>query len=107
MATRRRRNSRKKYDKPTLYLMLALVFITVPFLFNAINFQIQKSKLEARKAELNRQINEEAEKKQLYLEELDRVGTPEYYEYLARKYLGYIYPDEKVLVVLDPAQEGQ
>jgi cell division protein FtsB len=37
----------------------------------------------------------------MYTEELSKVGTPEYYEYLARKYLGYIYPDETVMVYVE------
>lgn len=99
------RSDRKKQNpkkiSSSIYLKIILIIITVPFLFNAANFYYQKTKLEARKEELINMINKEEEKKQIYLEELSKVGTPEYYEYLARKYLGYIYPDEKVLVVID------
>ncbi len=90
-----------KNGSSSIYLKIILIIITVPFLFNAANFYYQKTKLEARKKELIAMINEEEEKKQLYLEELAKVGTPEYYEYLARKYLGYIYPDEKVMIIVD------
>ena len=93
--------SKRKKNNPVTILVIVLILITVPFLFNAVSFYIQKIKLEAKKAELIQLIDEEEEKRQLYLEELERVGTDEYYEYLARRYLGYIYPDETVLIVTD------
>ncbi len=103
--SRRRRDKKQKTSSTTL--IIVLILITVPFIFNAINFELQKAKLERRKSELVAQISDEEEKKQLYIEELGKVGTPEYYEYLARKYLGYIYPDEKVMIVVDPKQDKQ
>lgn len=95
-------NKKNKSKHSSTIFVIVLLILTVPFLFNTLNFFVQKIRLEARKDELIRLINEENEKKQLYLEELNKVGTPEYYEYLARKYLGYIYPNEKVLIVTVP-----
>lgn len=96
------RSKNNKSNHSSTIFIIVLLILTVPFLFNTLNFFVQKIRLEARKDELIRLINEENEKKQLYLEELNKVGTPEYYEYLARKYLGYIYPDEKVLIITVP-----
>ncbi len=101
MTDQRRKKRKTKNNSFPTYLKIILIIITVPFLFNAANFYYQRTKLEARKKELIEMINQEEQKKQLYLDELSKVGTPEYYEYLARKYLGYIYPDEKVMVVVD------
>ncbi len=94
-----RRTERKKI--PPIVIIIFLV-MTAAFVFNTVKFQMQKAKLEKEKAELVAAIEEQAELKQIYLEELSRVGTKEYYEYLARKHLGYIYPDEKVLINVEP-----
>jgi cell division protein FtsB len=67
---------------------------------------IQKIKLEITKNNLTQQINEQTAQQQQYEEELNRVGTAEYYEYLARKYLGYIYPDENILIVTNQEDTG-
>lgn len=98
-------NKKNKTKYSVTIFIVILIIISVPFFFNTVNFYIQKIRLEARKEELISLINEENGKKQLYLEELDKVGSAEYYEYLARKYLGYIYPDETVLIVTDPIKQ--
>jgi cell division protein FtsB len=100
-----KQTKKKKRNHTLTFLWAALVVIMVPFLFNSVSFVVKKIKLENEKSELVQMINEEAEQKILYEEELEKVGTPEYYEYLARKYLGYIYPDETILVVEDNDEE--
>lgn len=107
MSTQNRKRRDKKKMTSSTMLVIVFILITVPFIFNAVNFYIQKTKLELRKNELISQINDEEEKKQLYMEEIGKIGTPEYYEYLARRYLGYIYPDEKVMIVVDPQKDKQ
>lgn len=92
---------RKKKIKPEFFFKLFLLVMAVLLTFNTAKFLIKKIKLEKQIAELETLIQEENNKYQLYTEELSKVGTPEYYEYLARKYLGYIYPDETVMVYVE------
>lgn len=94
--------ARKQKKNPRKILFnIVLVLMLVSFGYNSIRYAITKSELKKRKADLEAKIREQHNITQEYNEEMQRVGTPEYYEYLARKYLGYIYPDEKVLIVVD------
>jgi cell division protein FtsB len=92
---------KKKKIKSEVLFKLFLLVMTVLLTFNTAKFFIKKIKLDKRIAQLEALIQEENNKYQMYTEELSKVGTPEYYEYLARKYLGYIYPDETVMVYVE------
>ena len=94
----KRKRRRRRLNLPP-YIVLIIVVMTTAFLFNSARFFIQMKKLEAQRDELKAQIEEQLELSEIYREELSRVGTDQYYEYLARKHLGYIYPDEKVMIV--------
>ena len=78
---------------------LLLGILTVVFVFSTARFFIQRQKLLETRDRLVALIEEQQTLSKLYEEELSRVGTPEYYEYMARKYFGYIYPDETILIV--------
>ena len=89
-------NKKKKQSKFILYI--AAVLICAPFIYNIVSSFIKIQRLQNTKAELEQKIIEQKIIELQYTEELDRIGTPKYYEYLARKYFGYIYPDEKVMI---------
>ena len=97
------KKQRKKIT-PTLMFKLFLLVIALLFIFNTSKYIIQRIKLQSQINELNNLIAQEEDKRRLYTEELNKVGTAEYYEYLARKYLGYIYPDETVIVNIEDRQ---
>ena len=78
---------------------LLLGIVMAAFIFSTARFFIQRQKLLDTRDRLIALIEEQQTLSKLYEEELSRVGTPEYYEYMARKYFGYIYPDETILIV--------
>lgn len=96
-----RRNASEKRKKIPTAIKVVFLLITAIFIFNTARFFYKKAQLDARRRELTALIEEEEGKEQLYMEELSKVGTKEYYEYLARKQLGFIYPDEKVMIITD------
>ncbi|MCL1913597.1 MAG: hypothetical protein FWG10_06940 [Eubacteriaceae bacterium] len=100
----RRRIRRKKGSKLFIYAMI--VFLLVPFIYNSTVFSTKKKELIEKKAILEEKLEEEVSLTALYQDEISKFGSPEHYEYLARKYLGYIYPDETVIVV-DPQQPNE
>ena len=89
-------NKKKKQSKFVLHI--AAVLICVPFIYNIISSFAKIQRLQNTKADLEQKIAEQNAMELQYTEELGRIGTPKYYEYLARKYFGYIYPDEKVMI---------
>ncbi|NLW69963.1 MAG: hypothetical protein GX061_02620 [Eubacteriaceae bacterium] len=95
MNRKKRKNNSSPLNRICGFLM---VLLTAGFLFAMVNHYFEKQQLLAERDELIKMISEQNELTTLYKEELERVGTPQYYEYMARKYLGYIYPDEKVLI---------
>ena len=102
MSGRTSTTKRKRNNKLSNVWALLLIVLTVPFLFNLAYFMIQKVKLEITKKDLTEQIEQQTAQQQQYQQEINRIGTAEYYEYLARKYLNYIYPDENILIVTNP-----
>ena len=87
---------KKKQNKLLLYIIIALV--CVPFVYNFFSSFVKIQKLQKTKSQLEQKIEQQKALELQYQEELDRIGTPKYYEYLARKYFGYIYPDEKLMI---------
>ncbi|MBR4395985.1 MAG: hypothetical protein IK026_02385 [Eubacteriaceae bacterium] len=90
--------NRRKNDITTRICTFLMVLITAGFCFAMVNNYIEKRRLTAERDSVLRDIEEQEELMILYKEELAKVGTDEYYEYMARKYLGYIYPDEHILI---------
>ncbi len=95
------RKNKKNKTKIPVAIKIVFWIIVAMFLFNTGQFIYKKITLDSRRKELTSLIEEEERKKQLYLEQLNKVGTKEYYEYLARKQLGFIYPGETVMIVTD------
>lgn len=87
--------------------MVLLAVIIAVFAFSTGRFIVKRQKLTARRDELLAMIEEQETLSRLYEDELSRVGTPEYYEYMARRYLGYIYPDETILIVTNGSGENE
>lgn len=105
MSTQKKKIRLTESGKQFINMLLLAVFIAL-FAFSTGSFIVKKQKLTARRDELLSMIEEQETLSRLYEDELSRVGTPEYYEYMARKYLGYIYPDEKILIVTNGSGEN-
>ena len=88
-----RKTSRKKR-----IVLLILAFFLVVFGFRIITLEVKYHALNKQKKELTEQIAQEKLKSKELKEEINNSGSKTYIEYLARKYLGLIYPNEKVYV---------
>ncbi len=97
---------RVRIKKKSTPFLIVIIILILYFLIFSAKYQLQLYNLKQQQKQLIAQINEEKGKQLIYQEELARVGTDEYYEYLARKYLGYIYPDETVMIVIDDTTEN-
>lgn len=84
--------------KKTLIRLGLVVFFAV-MIFSTVRFFVRYQRPVETRDRLKELIAEQESLSKIYEEELSRVGTPEYYEYMARKYFGYIYPDETILIV--------
>ena len=94
-------------DGRRFLLRLFLGIFIAAFIFSTARFFIQRQKLLDTRDRLIALIEEQQTLSKLYEEELSRVGTPEYYEYMARKYFGYIYPDETILIVTNGEESDE
>ncbi len=100
-AVTERRHSRKRKTPISPIYKIVIVVLAAAFVFSTVQYLIKRQNLMAKKEALLESIREQEDLSKLYTEELEKVGTPEYYEYMARKNLGYIYPDEKILIVTE------
>ncbi len=91
-------NRRKKKKKSKKGTLLFLVIVFGYFIFRYISLEIQYNELEQRKTQLQAQVKEAKTNRQQLSEQLDNSDSYKYIENLARKYLGLVYPDEKVYI---------
>ncbi len=101
MAKSTKRKIKLKNGGVVPLIRLGIIALSVMFVFSTISFLVQRQSIMDKKSELLSKIEEQKKLTVLYEEELSRVGTKEYYEYMARKNLGYIYPDEHIMIVTD------
>ena len=98
--TERRHSGKRRTPISPIYKII-IVVLAAAFVFSTVQYLIKRQKLVAKKEALLESIKEQEDLSKLYTAELEKVGSPEYYEYMARKKLGYIYPDEKILIVTE------
>lgn len=101
MAKVKKRKIKFKRGSALTIFRLGAVALSLMFLFYSIGFLIERQTMISKKEELLAKIEEQTRLSVVYEEELSRVGTKEYYEYMARKNLGYIYPDEYIMLVTE------
>lgn len=105
VAEKRKRVLWKKLrPKISTIAVLLAVFLLVGWLFGKNFYTIYQ--LKQQKNEIQTKITAEDEKSQQLDADLKQIGTKNYIEMLARKYLNLYYPDEKVVVPVEgePAQ---
>lgn len=96
---RQRKRARVKRKSPALF---ALVMIIIGyFTFNILKQEYNIWQLSRKKAQLEENLKTEQLETNELKAELEQSETKSYIEYLAKKYLGLIYPDEKVYVPVE------
>ncbi len=98
MKEKKSRIQKRAETKKLIIIALILMMITIPFTVYTANLYVQKAQLEEKRDLLTEQIEAANLQKELYEDEISKIGTPQHYEYLARKLLGYIYEGETVIV---------
>ncbi|MBE6038529.1 MAG: hypothetical protein E7218_04920 [Anaerofustis stercorihominis] len=93
-----RKQKRADMNK-AMIISVILIIILIPALVLSVNSYMRKADLEDKIELLHQQIEQANLQKALYEEEISKIGTPQHYEYLARKLLGYIYEGETVLIL--------
>lgn len=102
-----KKNNLFKRFRPKLGTMAVIlaVFLLICLLFGANAVKIYN--LKQQKASIQAQM-EEADKKSGQLDaEIKQIGTKNYIEMIARKYLGLYYPDEKIVVPVEGKDNNQ
>ena len=100
-----RRRVRKRAGKKKRIVSTILLILLVIFLGRCSATTYEQYRLSKQKAELVNQLAEENIKTEELKEELKNSDSRSYIEYLARKYLGLIYPDEKMYVTENNEKE--
>lgn len=92
------KRKRKRAGKKKRVITLILIVTFVLFAGRMLTMEYKYYTLNKTKDQLSQQIEEENLKSKELNDELENSNSRSYIEYLAKKYLGLIYPDEKVYV---------
>ena len=95
---RKKKRIKKRAGRKKRIVLFILAVLFVGFGAKILSMEYKYYSLSKQKDELTNQINEEKIKSKELKEELSNSKSKSYIEYLARKYLGLIYPNEKVYV---------
>ncbi|WP_290773126.1 septum formation initiator family protein [Anaerofustis sp.] len=95
---RKVRRRRKKAGRKKRVVLLIVTVAFVLFAGRMLTLEYKYYSLNKTKNELTEQIANEQLKSKELKEEINNSDSKSYIEYLAKKYLGLIYPDEKVYV---------
>lgn len=97
----KKKNGLRRHFKPkmgTIIVTLALlIFVGTLFGTNAMKIH----QLNAQKADIQSKLDEAEKKSKQLDEDIKQIGTKNYIELIARKYLGLYYPDEKIVVPVE------
>nr|WP_232366966.1 septum formation initiator family protein [Alkalibacter mobilis] len=72
------------------------------FVYSFVSTEIQLIQLNDQKNSLQGQLAAEQDKSEQLDQELDLLHSDDYIETLARKYFGLVYPQEKVIIEVEP-----
>ncbi|MEG0509483.1 MAG: septum formation initiator family protein [Eubacterium sp.] len=97
MVVRKKTKMHRRY-KPKLgsLIVVLVILIFVGTLFGSNAMQIYK--LNQQKKEISQQIENENKRGEQLDEDVEQIGTKNYIEEVARKYLKLFYPNEKIVV---------
>lgn len=90
-----KRKKRKRIKRSTVILVLLMLSYLA---YHYISLEIRHQSLIQQKEQLETNIQETENQQEYLLKQVENSKTNEYIEKLARKYLGLVYPDEKVFI---------
>lgn len=93
---------KRKNKRPNKGTWLIIFLIFGYFIFNFGAAEVQLLQLGNQKEILETQLAKEKDKSQQLSQELDQIDSDEYIETLARKYFGLVYPQEKIIIEVEP-----
>ena len=100
MAEKKKNGFRRRF-KPKMgtivVTLVLLIFVGTLFGTNAMKIH----QLNAQKADIQSKLDEAEKKSKQLDEDIKQIGTKNYIELIARKYLGLYYPDEKIVVPVE------
>ena len=100
--SRRRKNKKKiKITKKTAAVCVILLIFIGYFIVHMAKMEYEYWKLHSEQSKLEQQLEDEKLENSQLKDELSQSDKKSYIEYLAKKYLGLIYPDEKIYVPLE------
>lgn len=102
-----KKNNLFKRFRPKLgtIAIVLVILILVCMLFGANAVKIHS--LKQQKASIQAQMEDADKKSEQLDDEIKQIGTKNYIEMVARKYLGLYYPDEKIVVPVEGKDNNQ
>ncbi len=90
-----------RINKKKALVTLSILAIVLYFISNILILEYQYWTLHKKESTLQSTLEDEQIESRELQDEIDNANTKTYIEYLAKKYLGLIYPDEKIYVPVD------
>lgn len=102
-ASKRRKKKKRtvKLTKKTAVVCVIIFVFLSYFVIHMAKMEYEYIQLRAKQSELEQQLEDDNLEKSQLQEEISQSNKKSYIEYLAKKYLGLIYPDEKIYVPLE------
>ncbi len=100
--SRRKKNKKKiRITKKTAVVCVILLLFVCYFVVHMAKMEYEYWQLHTEQSKLEQQLEDEKLENSQLKDELSQSDKKSYIEYLAKKYLGLIYPDEKIYVPLE------
>lgn len=94
---RRKNRARNEQKKLVITIILTAFFVSVGY--NIIKSGFELARLQEEKETLTQQLQDETQRSDELEEQIEQSDDLGYIEYLAKKYLNMVYPDEQKVVV--------
>lgn len=82
--------------------LLVIMFVMCYFCYNYISLSLQVHKQQGIRNDLQAELKQEQDRSDELNSELDQINSDQYIESLAREYFGLVYPEEKVIIEVEP-----
>lgn len=90
----KRKKKIKERRRVVVFLMLMLIY----FGYHYISLEFKHQKLVKEREKLTIELKEVREKHESLIRNVEEANTDKYIETMARKYLGLVYPNEKIYI---------
>ncbi|MCL1802607.1 MAG: hypothetical protein FWG30_03035 [Eubacteriaceae bacterium] len=88
---------RKIRPKPNVLLNISVIILLANFIINTAAYQKQIINLKNLSSSLEQELASQTSLSKLYEDEIEKRQSQEYLEYIAKKHLGYLYPNERIV----------